>query len=143
MKSEDLYNFQVSIMKPAAHKNALGEYEILKKYTPGVIKVLSEYSERRQVAWLCKERLDGLNPVILTRIIKGTRSLSPFVLRKLFLAEIVSLDDLLEGRPFVDFPDEHKILLMRLRLTDSFLLKIGFHTSERPPVLILLSVHNN
>lgn len=104
---------------------ARNEYEILQNYAPGVIEVLSVYLNYRKVAWVCKRYLDGLNPVILTRIIQGDRPLSPFVLKKLLLSGIISMDDLLNGRSFHDIPDDHKVLLMRLLLTDEFILKLA------------------
>jgi len=112
-------------MEKDSPKIVRNEYDILKNYAQGVILVLSVYLNNRQVAWLCKEYLDGLNPVILTRIIQGVRPLSPFVLKKLLQADIVTMNDLLEGKSFSDIPDEHKVLLMRLLLTDSLILKMA------------------
>lgn len=104
---------------------ARNEYEILRNYAEGVISVLTIYLNNREVAKLCKKHLDGVNPVILTRIIQGDRPLSPFVLKKLLLSGVVTLNDLLGERSFDDIPDDHKVLLMRLLLTDSFILKLA------------------
>lgn len=101
------------------------EYDILKNYADGVIEVLTMYLNNREVAKLCKEHLDGLNPVILTRIIQSERPLSPFVLKKLLLSGVVTLNDLLGDRSFDEIPDNHKVLLMRLVLTDEFILKLA------------------
>ncbi|MFZ2634199.1 MAG: hypothetical protein WA081_17435 [Desulfosalsimonadaceae bacterium] len=112
-------------MSKNSPKIVRNEYDILKSYAPGVIMVLSVYLENRQVAWLCKESLDGLNPVILTRIIQGDRPLSPFVLKKLLLSGVVTLNDILQDRSFEEIPDDHKVLLMRLLMTDDFILKLA------------------
>lgn len=101
------------------------EYDILQKYADGVIEVLAVYLNNREVAKLCKEHLDGLNPVTLTRIIQGVRPLSPFVLKKLLLGGVVTLNDLLGERSFNEIPDDHKVLLMRLLMKDRFILKLA------------------
>jgi len=112
-------------MSQESPKIVRNEYDILKDYAEGVIEVLAMYLNNREVAKLCKEHLDGLNPVILTRIIQGVRPLSPFVLKKLLLSGVVTLNDLLGERSFNEIPDNHKVLIMRLLMTDKFILKLA------------------
>ena len=112
-------------MQKKSTQLARNEYGILQDYAEGVILVLSVYLNNREVAKLCKEYLGGLNPVLLTRIIQGDRPLSPFVLKKLLLSGVVTLNDLLGERSFNDIPDDHKVLIMRLLLTDEFILKLA------------------
>lgn len=112
-------------MKTSSYKIVQDEYDILKEYAPGAIMVLGSYLRNRKIAWLCRQHLDGINPVVLTRIIQGDRPLSPFVLKKLLLSGVVTLNDILGERSFDEIPDTHKVLLIRLLLTDSFILKLA------------------
>lgn len=113
--------------KKSTKKIVRDEYEILKDYTPAVIEKLSYYLERRNISWLCRTYLEGMNPAVLTRLINEPekRPLSPFVLKKLLQANIIRIEDLLGGKSISDIPDEHKILLIRLALTDEFILKLS------------------
>lgn len=112
-------------MEKKSTKLVRNEYEILEEYAPGVILILNDYVEQRKVAWLCKTHLDNLNPATLTRIAGGVRPLSPFVVKKLLLSGVVTINDLLEERSFDEIPDDHKILLMRLLMSNEFILKLA------------------
>jgi hypothetical protein len=53
------------------------------------------------------------------------------------LAGVVTLNDILGEKSFEEIPDDHKVLLMRLRLTEDFILKLAaFPSFENLEIII-------
>jgi len=110
--------------------NADHETKILREYKQPVIKILKDLAEHRQLSKVCKENLNGMQPGRLTELHTGVRELTPFYLGKLIQGDIVTIEQILQGKKIEDLPADDQIVFQRLAMSEKFIKLFGKYQAK-------------
>ena len=118
-----------TMMKAKIHTND-EDTRIIKKYSKPVLDLLRDFAQQRQLSRICREKLNGMKSSRLTELHTGARPLTSYYLGKLLQGEVVTIDQILQGKKLKDLPIEDQRVLRKMALDDESIDLIGEYAAR-------------
>ena len=101
------------------------ETKIIGKYKKPVLDILRQICENRQASTVCREKLGGMKSSRITELHTETRQLTSYYLGKLIQGEVVTIEQILQGKKISELPKDDQALFRKLSMDDQFVELYG------------------
>lgn len=101
------------------------ETRIIKKYASPVLAELRRLASDRLLSAICRDKLGGMKSSRLTELHSESRPLTPYYLGKLIQGEVVTIEQILQGKKISELPKEDQLLFRKLSMDDRFVELFG------------------